>query len=98
MNAKETENGKTMNWVLAAGMMVALMSMPAVASAGKGCDPDFCGHNSPVVDGAAIEGQAFHELSVAGEANAAGFVVTGFRKAGARPVIESQSSQESEAE
>ena len=86
MNAKQTANGTTMSWVLATGMVVALVSMPAVVSAKGGkCDPSICSTNSPVVDGAEIEGQAFHELSVAGEVNAAGFVVTGIRKPGARP-------------
>jgi hypothetical protein len=43
-----------------------------------GCDAvaPTLNQNSPIIDGAAIDGQVFHELNVAGKPNAAGLVVT----------------------
>jgi transcription elongation factor len=59
---------KTVKYLLATGVMLAAASWTTVASARAACPKWMCGSNSPVVEGAAIEGRAFHELSEAGAA------------------------------
>ena len=85
--------GKTVRYLLAAGVVLTLASWASVASAVVGCSRWGCGTTSPVVESATIEGRGFHELNMAGDANAAGFVVTSARKNGRQPDPDSPKSQ-----
>ena len=84
--------GKAVKY-LVAGMTLAMASSPVLAGPAGDCPKWACGSNSPVVEGALIEGRAFHELSVAGDANKAGFVVTGVRENSRQPDPNSPKSQ-----
>ena len=50
---------KTVKYLLATGVMLAAASWTTVASARAACPKWMCGSNSPVLEGAAIEGRAF---------------------------------------
>ena len=61
--------------------LVALMSASVAGAVGAPVCPRWvCGSNSPVIDGAAIDGHPCHELPLASAVSAAGFQVTEVRR------------------
>jgi hypothetical protein len=55
--------GTTVKYLVAAGMMLAMASSPVLAGPAGDCPKSACGSNSPVVEGASIEGRGVRENS-----------------------------------